>query len=151
MISGGTRDARSDDVPALAEMLAELFRIETDFIPDVGAHVCGLSLILHDPSYRVIVATGSDDHPVGMITLHVLVSTALGGRVGLVEDLYVRPRWRRRGIGRSLCEAVERVAREKRLLRLSLLADNANLPALSFYDRIGWKRTSLVALHYVAQ
>ena len=84
MSGARTRDARSDDVPALAEMLAELFQVETDFRPDIGAHVCGLSLILHDLSYRVIVAADDDDGPVGMVTVHFLISTALGGRVGLV-------------------------------------------------------------------
>ena len=144
------RHAGTTDLTSLASMLVELFGIERDFTPDPGAHIRGLSLVLRDPSYRLLVAPDDDDRPIGMLSLHVLISTALGGKVGLVEDVFVQPLWRRRGVGRALCGAAERIACEENLLRLSLLADSDNTSALAFYERLGWSRTSLVALQLVS-
>jgi GNAT superfamily N-acetyltransferase len=102
---------------------------------------------MEDDSYSVLVAANVDDRPVGMVTLHQLISTAVGGPVGLMEDLYVVPAWRRRGVGTALLDAVIEIARHDGLKRLRLVADRRNTGALDFYARHGWSETSLVALH----
>jgi ribosomal protein S18 acetylase RimI-like enzyme len=43
---------------------------------------------------------------------------------------------------------MEARAREMGLSRLQLLADMDNAPALDFYTRRGWRRTSLLALRW---
>ncbi len=140
------RNARPEDIGELAEMLGQLFSIEKDFAPRPVLHATALSMILDDLSYRLVVAADPDDHPVGMFSLHILISTAEGGRVGLIEDVFVREKYRRKGVGRALMDEAGRIVRREGLIRLQLLADRDNAPALDFYSRMGWKETSMIAL-----
>jgi GNAT superfamily N-acetyltransferase len=83
-------------------------------------------------------------HVVGTATVQVLVSTAEGGPVGLVEDVIVAREHRGRGLGHRLLDALEVWGREQGLTRLQLLADRENAPALTFYERAGWAPTRLL-------
>lgn len=50
------------------------------------------------------------------------------------------------GIGKQLERAACDWASTQGLLRLQLLADSSNSPALNFYSKAGWNNTSLIAL-----
>ncbi|WP_018952517.1 GNAT family N-acetyltransferase [Thioalkalivibrio sulfidiphilus] len=141
------RDAVADDIPAMVELLAQLFSIEQDFVPDAEKQGRGLALLLGQPGAHVLVAE-REGRVVGMISVQTLVSTAEGGPVGLVEDLVVGEGHRGEGIGGRLLQGMEACAREMGLSRLQLLADMDNTSALDFYTRRGWRRTSLMALRW---
>jgi len=83
---------------------------------------------------------------VGMCTGQVVISTAEGGPAVLVEDMVVDSAHRGRGIGRALMAAMAGWGLEQGATRLQLLADKNNFPALSFYQRIGWRMTALICL-----
>lgn len=142
------RDAVAEDIPAMVELLAQLFSIEQDFVPDAEKQGRGLALLLAQPGAHVLVAV-LGGRLVGMITVQTLVSTAAGDRVGLVEDLVVAEPHRGKGFGKRLLQALEVRARATGLTRLQLLADSDNAPALDFYSRRGWSRTSLLALRRI--
>ena len=60
------------------------------------------------------------------------------GRRGLyLEDLFVRPELRRRGIGRALLREVARVAVERGCARMEWLVLDWNRPAIDFYRSLG--------------
>jgi GNAT superfamily N-acetyltransferase len=60
------------------------------------------------------------------------------GRAGIwLEDVYVRPAFRRRGLGRGLMEAVARVGVERDCGRFEWTALDWNEKALDFYRRLG--------------
>jgi GNAT superfamily N-acetyltransferase len=145
--SGGVkiRVARDEDIEELAGLLGRLFTIEADFAPDAVKQTAGLRLLLARPDALVAVAEAGG-RAVGMCSVQTLVSTAEGGPVGLLEDLVVREESRGRGIGTLLLQAAERWARDRGLVRLQLLADRTNAPALGFYGARGWGGTLLVAL-----
>jgi GNAT superfamily N-acetyltransferase len=81
-----------------------------------------------------------------MATVQTLVSTAEGGRVGLVEDLVVQRNLRGHGVGTQLIEAILTWARSQGLTRLQLLADRDNQKALDFYASRKWDHTRLICL-----
>jgi len=81
-----------------------------------------------------------------MITLQILISTAEGGPIGLLEDLVVAADFRHLGIGAKLLVGAVTWAECRGLKRLQLLADKNNLPALDFYEKQGWESTQLVCL-----
>lgn len=58
-----------------------------------------------------------------------------------IEDLFVDPRWQRRGIGHALIEDVVAVARRD---GRSLVTVTANAGALAFYQALGFKRVGQV-------
>lgn len=139
------RPAREADVEELAGLLGQLFAIEADFAVEPAKQRAGLRLLLGRPDAFVAVAV-SGGRAVGMCSVQTLVSTAEGGPVGLLEDLVVHEAWRGRGLGTRLLRAAEEWGRGRGLLRLQLLADRHNAPALGFYGRRGWRQTRMIAL-----
>ncbi len=138
------RSATTGDIPALVALLSSLFSIEADFDIDTERQERGLSLMLERPDERCILVAESGGKVVGMLTLQVLISTAEGGPVGLIEDMVVDESVRGRGVGKQLLSAMEAWAWDHGLTRIQLLADSANTGALRFYEREGWHTTQLV-------
>ncbi|GAB2883213.1 GNAT family N-acetyltransferase [Uliginosibacterium flavum] len=140
------RPAQLGDIPAIAALLANLFAIEQDFTPDPARQLAGLKLMLPREDILMWVAEEmleEESKIVGFCSVQTLISTAEGSVVGLIEDVVVPVEWRGAGIGRQLLEGAEAWARRRGCSRLQLLADEGNLPALAFYERQGWQRTSL--------
>ena len=54
-----------------------------------------------------------------------------------LEDLYVRPEFRRRGIAKALLRQLVRYAGEDGATRIGWFVLDWNAPAMAFYDRIG--------------
>jgi GNAT superfamily N-acetyltransferase len=140
------RHATGDDVDALVELLRQLFAIEQDFRFDHERQRRGLRLLLDDRDGAVVLIAESAGRAVGMCSVQVLTSTAEGGPVGLVEDVVVDADVRGRGIGTALLAAAEDWARDRGLMRLQLLADGTNEPALRFYGKHGWSTTRMICL-----
>ena len=141
------RQARPGDIARMAELLEDLFSIEKDFAPDPEKQVRGLCALVADPSGRsCVLAAEKDGRVVGMVTVQTLISTAEGGRVGLVEDVVVDRALRGRGIGTRLLDEAAAWSRRRGLKRLQLLADRENLPAIDFYVRRRWSATDLICL-----
>lgn len=140
------RSARLEDLPDIAALLGELFRIERDFKPDKALQQEGLRMLLGMPERVLLLVAVQDGRVVGTCAVHDGVSTAEGARVAVLEDLVVAERFRRMGIGRALLAAAEEQAVRRGARRLQLLADRTNQPALAFYACHGWEPTQLVAL-----
>jgi GNAT superfamily N-acetyltransferase len=138
------RPALTSDIPRLCDLLTDLFTIETDFVPDREKQTQGLAMLVADTSGASTVFIAEMDWEViGMASVQTLVSTAEGGRVGLVEDVIVDHRFRSKGIGTLLLDSIIAWSRKGDLKRLQLLADHTNLPAIDFYVRRRWKATDL--------
>jgi GNAT superfamily N-acetyltransferase len=141
------RLALPEDVPRMCDLLDALFSIESDFEPNREKQAKGLGmLIARSPSTSLVLVAVTDKKIVGMATVQTLVSTAEGGRVGLVEDVIVDREFRGRGVGTRLLDVISAWCREQGLKRLQLLADAANRPALDFYKNRCWHKTSLICL-----
>jgi len=141
------RTAKSSDIPQLVALLKELFTIEADFDFDQDKQARGLKLLLDSEKDCIIVAQLiNDDKVLGMCTVQTLISTAEGGRVGLLEDLIVEADFRNQGIAAKLVAGAVDWAQCQGLKRLQLLADKNNRPALTFYQKQGWLTTQLVCL-----
>jgi len=141
------RPARQDDLDAMVALLQMLFAIEEDFVPDPDRQRQGLIRFLDGcGKHRGILVAETEGQVVAMATIQILISTAEGGAVGLVEDVVVREDCRGAGIGRRLMTAVADWAGDRRLTRLQLLADRTNFAALDFYDRMGWLPTRMICL-----
>ena len=140
------REARNEDIPALIGLLDELFSIEKDFFFDPEAQKRGIELLIRSADDRIFVAE-IDKNVVGMCSVQILISTAKGGRVGLVEDVVVSKNYQGQGVGRTLLSAIDNYAKELGLSRLQLLADKNNHLAIGFYRNMGWGNTDLICLH----
>ncbi|HZD61117.1 MAG TPA: GNAT family N-acetyltransferase [Anaerolineae bacterium] len=138
-------EATKEDIPTLLGFLSELFKLEADFRPDHERQAVALELILDTPEHATIYVVKVGEETAGMIALHLSISTAEGGWCGRIEDVYVKPQFRRQGIGRNIMGELVVIARNKGLKRLTLMADKTNLPALQFYSVCGFEEMNLVS------
>jgi ribosomal protein S18 acetylase RimI-like enzyme len=77
---------------------------------------------------------------VGFTQLYPAFSSVSIGRAFVLNDLFVDPAARGRGIGQVLLEAAARIGRETGALYLELETGVTNQPAQRLYERLGWKR-----------
>lgn len=138
--------ATAADIEALADLLAELFTLESDFRPERAKQLRGLRLILDSPQVGRLFALRVDGKVAGMANALITVSTAEGRRVVLLEDVIVGAAWRGRGLGRQLVEGVIEWAAEAGMARVTLLADKANAPALAFYAALDFAPSAMTVL-----
>lgn len=139
--------ASNADVPALIELLAALFAIESDFPVDRAKQRRGLELLLAQPDDRAVllVARSNDGVAVGMASAQLVISTAEGAPSTWIEDVIVQRALRGQGVARLLLVGLLDWAQGHGATRAQLLADNANTSALDFYRHIGWRPTHLSA------
>jgi len=139
------RKATAGDIDAMTGLLEQLFSIEADFTAEPEKQRRGLADLLAQDDSCVLVCE-VDGQVAGMCTVQIMISTAEGGKAGLLEDLVVAQSWRGQGLGTALLAAAEAWGVQRGLTRLQLLADATNGSALAFYRRKGWSGTRLVAL-----
>src|SRR5690606_36379133 len=97
-------------------------------------------LINEDPGFHIcLVATSEDDVPVGLA--HVLFhrSTWSPTWYCYLEDLFVQPTERGKGIGRALIEAVSTEAAPRRSTRPYWATQEFNYRARELYDQLATK------------
>ena len=138
--------ANPEDLPQLADLLSELFSLESDFTPDRDKQLRGLRLILDEPALGRLFVLRIDGQVAGMVNSLITVSTAEGGKVLLLEDVIVSRAYRGGGHGRKLVEHVLAWAKLQGMTRVTLLADRDNTPALDFYRALGFDGSNMVVL-----
>ena len=91
-----------------------------------------------DPKFRVLIAEW-DAKPAGFALYFFNYSTWLG-RPGLyLEDVFVRPEFRGKGIGKSLLLHLARLAVQENCGRFQWQVLDWNTPSIKFYESLGAK------------
>jgi GNAT superfamily N-acetyltransferase len=137
--------AQISDLPALSALLTLLFSQEHEFTPDTAAQQRGLTGILEQPDTGRILVARHHGEVIAMVSILFSTSTALGGRVALLEDMVVNPSYRGQGIGSQLLEYAISFARAEKVLRMTLLTDHDNVTAQNFYQQHGVQPSSMQA------
>ena len=141
--------ATVEDLPELAELLAELFTKEADFRPDQTKQLRGLKLIIEQPNKGRIFVLRSYGKLLGMINLLFTISTAEGGAVIILEDLIVMQDHRSQGLGAQLLAYALEFARQKDFQRITLLTDRLDEPAKQFFIRHGFTVSGMVPMRWL--
>ncbi len=138
--------ATADDLEPMADLLAELFTLESDFKPERHKQLAGLRLILDTPAIGQLFVLRVDGNVAGMANALFTVSTAEGRQVVLLEDVIVNAAHRGAGLGRKLIDHIQAWAAANGLPRITLLADKDNAPALAFYENLGFEYSAMRVL-----
>jgi GNAT superfamily N-acetyltransferase len=133
------REATPDDVPEILAMIHELAAYER--APDEVVATPRLlrdALFGDDPAvYALMAEDETTGETVGFALWFRNFSTWLGRHGVYLEDLYVRPSHRGRGYGKSLLQALARIAVERGYGRFEWWVLDWNTPAIDFYRSIG--------------
>jgi GNAT superfamily N-acetyltransferase len=126
-----------EQIPGLLELIHELAQFER-LEHEVGATVASLneSFFGPQPAAAALLAH-SDGQPVGYAIYYWTFSSFVGRRGIWLDDVYVRPEFRRQGIGLALIKAVARNGVERGCGRFEWTALDWNENALNFYRRLG--------------
>lgn len=90
------------------------------------------------PRFEALLAF-EDDAAVGLAVYFFEFSTWRGRPGVYVQDMYVAPQMRGRGLGRDLMEAVVRRSRERGGRYVKLAVHDGNEQAIGFYRSLGFK------------
>jgi ribosomal protein S18 acetylase RimI-like enzyme len=126
--------------------LSILFSQEAEFKPNQEAQSRGLTQIINNPEIGLIVVARQGSEVIGMVNLLYTVSTALGERVALLEDMVVSPNSRGSGVGSRLLEQAINLAHANGCKRITLLTDSTNELAQRFYQKHGFGFSAMVPL-----
>ncbi|MCY4076973.1 MAG: GNAT family N-acetyltransferase [Acidobacteria bacterium] len=129
--------ATAADVPLILDLIRELAEYER-MADQVEATAGDLERALFGerPSAEAVIAR-ADGEAVGFALFFHTFSTFVGRRGLYLEDLYVRPASRGRGIGRRLLAHLAALALERGCGRFEWSVLNWNAPAIAAYRRVG--------------
>jgi GNAT superfamily N-acetyltransferase len=133
------REATASDAALIVEMIRELadFERELDHVDitpdDLVRDGFGLN-----PSFHAFVAEW-DGQPAAYILYFFTYSTWAGRPSLFVEDLFVRARFRGKGIGTALFKRMAAIACERKCYGMRWEVLNWNSAAIDFYHALGAK------------
>ena len=129
--------AQVADIPVILRMIKALAEYE-QLTHEVTATEQDLrqSLFGPRPAGEVVLAYNGEV-PIGFALFFHNFSTILGKQGLYLEDLFVVPEWRGRGVGKQLFEYVASVADSRQCGRLEWTVLDWNESAIAFYRRRG--------------
>lgn len=133
------RPATPADVPSILALIRELAEYER-LLDQVVADEAAVHRALFGPRpiVEALVATFADE-AVGFALFFHNFSTFLGKPGMYLEDLFVRPAYRGRGIGKALLTQVAQLAVERDCGRMEWSVLDWNEPSIRFYESLGAK------------
>ena len=141
--------ATTSDIPTLCTLLDYLFSQEVEFKSDHETQSRGLEKILNNNNTGNIFVAKKNEKIIGMVILLYTVSTALGERVALLEDMVVSPNEQELGVGSMLLDHAVKYATEKGCKRITLLTDKMNIRAQKFYKQHKFNRSSMIPFRII--
>jgi GNAT superfamily N-acetyltransferase len=142
-MSSAIRPARPADVPvilALIRGLADYEKLTADCIATEAALAASLFPAEGVAPAAHCVLAEADGEPAGFALYFFNFSTFLA-RPGLyLEDLFVKPEFRGRGLGKALLLHLAKLANARGCGRMEWTVLDWNQPAIEFYESLGARR-----------
>ena len=130
--------ATERDLPLILKLIKDLAEYER-----LAHAVDATEEILRDSLFRKRVAEVvigyAGDEPAGFAVFFQTFSTFLGVPGMYLEDIFVEPKWRRKGLGRQLLIHLAKIANDRGYGRVEWSVLNWNEPAINFYKALGAK------------
>jgi ribosomal protein S18 acetylase RimI-like enzyme len=131
-----TRHATLDDIPALVELMRE-FYAEADYSLDKQWAAAGFSALMRDESRGAVWLIFHDSEPAGYVVLTVRFSMEYGGLDAFIDDLFIRPAYRRQGLGRAALRALFDECDRRQVLAVHVEVGRDNVGAQALYRSYG--------------
>lgn len=131
------RPASPSDVPRIYQFIRELAEYEK-LLPMVSATEADIqnALFGEKPCAEALL-TYWDEAPVGFALFFTTFSTFVGRPSLYLEDVYIQPQYRGKGIGKAVLAYLARLAKERGYGRFEWSVLDWNEPAIRFYKSLG--------------
>lgn len=138
------REGDIDDLLPLMRAYSEFYGVTPDEVRLVGI----ARMLIGEPHEGVqFIARGDDGEPLGFATVYMTWETLDAGRLAVMNDLFVAPAARGRGLGAALIDECLRFAGERGAGKLAWQTAPANEAAQRLYDRVGAVREDWIDYH----
>lgn len=131
------RPAALPDVTSLVALMRAFYAESGYPLPEAQAARTFEHLITA-PHLGAVWLLEADGQPAGFVVLTVSFSMEYGGLRGFVDDLFVAPAFRRRGLATLGVDAVKRACAARGVRALLVETSAANEAALAVYRRAGF-------------
>jgi ribosomal protein S18 acetylase RimI-like enzyme len=133
----GIRPALSSDLEAVLALHRDFFAEEGYPFREEESRV-NLARLLEEPGLGRVLVMDEDGRVIGYLVLTFGFSLEFGGRDGLVDELYVSPGHRGRGLGTRALDAAEAVCREQGIRAVHLAVERYKDGVQALYRRMGF-------------
>ena len=133
------QDATLADCPQCAELLV-MQLAEHDVHVTAERLIPTLGKVIADPRYGFLLVALDGCRVVGLAYAATLLSAEHCGFVSSLEELYVIPGWREKGVGTALLTAVFDRATSAGMTAIELEVDVGHSRVMSLYQRFGFRR-----------
>jgi GNAT superfamily N-acetyltransferase len=131
--------------------LLPLMRAYSEFYgtPPDEERLSGVARMLIEQPHEGVqfIARGEDGDALGFATVYMTWETLDAGRLAVMNDLFVAPQARGRGVGAALIEECRRFAADRRAGKLAWQTAPDNQVAQRLYERVGATREDWVDYH----
>lgn len=138
------RVAKTEDIAVLCELLWELFSQEVEFTPNEKNQKKALKKIIEDKNLGDIFVALKEKKIVAMVNVLYTISTALGEKVAILEDMIVFKEFKNQKIGSSLIEFTLDYLKKNSFKRVTLLTDSDNFNAHHFYNKHEFTKSNMI-------
>ena len=137
-ITATVRQAVLSDLESIATLL-DAYRQFYGRSSDVtAARAFLLQRFNHSESVIFVAFLGTD--PVGFTQLYPSFSSVSLARIFILNDLFVSPNVRKKGVAKKLMHAAAEFAKSLGAVRMSLSTSVSNQTAQALYESMGWEK-----------
>ena len=131
------RRANRNDVPLLVGLMAE-FYAEAGYDLDHERAASAFAAMLADERLGYVWIIQEEHRDVGHIVVALRYAMEYGGFVACLDDLYVRPGWRNKGLSRAALVELRGFCESAGIRAMTVEVSPDNAPAQAVYRRVGF-------------
>jgi ribosomal protein S18 acetylase RimI-like enzyme len=124
------------DIPALVELMSQFYS-ESSYALDRDWAGASFAQLLREEARGAIWIARRGTEPAGHVVLALRHSMEFGGLAGVIDDLFVRPQFRRQGVGSALISALLDACRKLQVAAVHVEVGPSNVAASALYLAFG--------------
>lgn len=131
------RQARPADASLLVDLMAE-FYAEAGYQLDREHATSAFEALLADPRLGFVWIIESEGRDVGHVVITLRYAMEYGGLIACLDDLYVKPDYRNRGLSRAAIHEIKCFCEGDGIRAMTVEVGFGNGPAQAVYRRAGF-------------
>lgn len=138
MNSFSLRQASTTDIPALLRFMERFYAID-GYPFDAARTTNALTQFFAEPAHGSVFLIDVNGAAIGYVVLAVVYSFEFGGKNAFVDELYLEPEHRGKGLGHAVMERIVEEAKGRGITALHLEVEHHNERALALYRSFGFQ------------